>query len=346
MGRFSTRTLVAASICPRLPSCHEEDHPVNPVLKTKPSLEYIRLGLGIVCCLAFAFVKGMEPQAATWIEILLLISVLLLMPLAESLHGNKTWSATRRLGELIAGLMLFQSLLSPISHWTGMMGALVWLLVRLQDASVTLCEGWNLRSWQPAFLCQLSSRLFPAIGAAWLLAYRANYMPFGFDALIVLLTAAHFHHAGFTLPLMAGLCGKAQPSALTRHSCLLILAGVPLVATGITCTHFKVLPWVEPLSVSVLVTGALGIAISQMRMAFHPDLRSITKILFVISSLSLFVAMLLALSFGFRSSLPQWALPMPHMWTIHGTLNTFGFGLCGLLAWRQYYGAFEITVTE
>ena len=308
---------------------------MNPLAKTKPTLEYIRLVIGIVCCLAFAFVKGMEPQAATWIEILLLVSVLLLMPLAEVLHGKKVRSETKQRWELIAGLMLFQSMLSPISHWTGMIGALVWLLVRLQDAVAAFRGGWPLRSWHPVFLCQVSSRLFPAIGAAWLLAYRANYMPFGFDALIVLLTAAHFHHAGFTLPLMAGLCGKAQPSALSRHSCQLILAGVPLVATGITCTHFKVFPWVEPLSVCVLVAGALGIAISQIQMAFHPGLRGITKSLFMISGLSLFVAMLLALSFGLRSFLPQWALPMPHMWAIHGTLNTFGFGLCGLLAWRQ-----------
>ena len=27
-------------------------------------------------------------------------------------------------------------------------------------------------------------------------------------------------------------------------------------------------------------------------------------------------------------------LTMPQMWAIHGTLNAFGFGLCGILAWR------------
>ena len=39
----------------------------------------------------------------------------------------------------------------------------------------------------------------------------------------MLLTAAHFHHAGFTLPLMAGLNAKAQPGCWTRFSCVAIL---------------------------------------------------------------------------------------------------------------------------
>ena len=26
---------------------------------------------------------------------------------------------------------------------------------------------------------------------------------------------------------------------------------------------------------------------------------------------------------------------MPQMWMIHGSLNVFGFGLCGILGWRS-----------
>jgi hypothetical protein len=134
---------------------------------------------------------------------------------------------------------------------------------------------------------------------------------------------------------MAGLCGQALQSKASRVSCGLILAGVPLVAIGITCTHFKVLPWIEPLAVSVLVAGALGVALLQMQMAFQKGLSAWARVWFLISGLSLLVAMLLALTFGLRSLFPAWALPMPTMWAIHGTLNTFGFGLCGVLAWRS-----------
>lgn len=279
-----------------------------------------------------------HPQDPGWIIGLLFFSVLVLMPASHALqrHPNAVLPWHSHL-ETACGLLQLMAFFERPGIQAVLM-SLPWLAFRtwwafegLRDIAVTRPRdgaGWTL----------VAARIFPAIGAAWLLANRANWMPFGFDALIVLLTAAHFHHAGFTLPLMAGLGGKALPGPLSRHSCQLILAGVPLVAIGITCTHFKVLPWVEPVSVCVLVAGALGTAVVQMQMAFQKDLVGWSRPLFFISGLSLFIAMLLALGFGLRSVLPQWALPMPSMWAVHGTLNTFGFGLCGILAWRKHAG--------
>jgi hypothetical protein len=60
----------------------------------------------------------------------------------------------------------------------------------------------------------------------------------------------------------------------------------------------------------------------------------LTRIGFLISGASLFAAMVLALGFGLRYVIPNFALTMSQMWAIHGTLNAFGFGLCGILAWR------------
>jgi hypothetical protein len=179
-----------------------------------------------------------------------------------------------------------------------------------------------------------AAAVFPAIGAAWIVAHRANWAPWGFDPLIVLLTAAHFHHAGFTLPLMAGLNAKANPGCWTRFSCVAILLGVPLVAVGITGTHFGVLKFVEPFGVAILVLGALGVAVSQVWRGLERQRSILARIGFLISGASLFAAMVLALGFGLRYVIPNFALTMPQMWAIHGTLNAFGFGLCGILAWR------------
>lgn len=167
-------------------------------------------------------------------------------------------------------------------------------------------------------------------------AQRANWTPWNFDPLIVLLTAAHFHHAGFTLPLIAGLNAKANPGCWTRFSCVAILVGVPLVAVGITCTHFGVLRFVEPFGVTVLVLGALGVAVSQIRrgVQIRSGLGFWTRTAFIASGGSLLSAMILAMGFSLRHVVPNWALTMPQMWMIHGTLNAFGFGLCGLLAWQ------------
>ncbi len=91
---------------------------------------------------------------------------------------------------------------------------------------------------------------------------------------------------------------------------------------------------VEPVGVTILVLGALGVAVSQVRRGLEKRHAIWTRIGFVISGVSLFSAMLLALCFGLRYLIPNYPLTMPQMWMIHGTLNAFGFGLCGILAWR------------
>ena len=106
------------------------------------------------------------------------------------------------------------------------------------------------------------------------------------------------------------------------------------MAVGITGTHFGIAPWFEPIGVVVLVAGALGVATAQLRHGLDKTSSVWVRIGFIISGASLFLAMLMALGFGLRLLNPAWALPMPQMWAIHGSLNAFGFGLCGLLSWR------------
>lgn len=256
---------------------------------------------------------GLPPDY--WITNLLTFSILILMWLEREFGWFET----------IAALLVSFSLCVPTGSFAAML-ACPWLLVRLKHAFSAVCERQNL--------CLACSRVFPSIGAAWIVAHRANWTPWGFDPLIVLLTAAHFHHAGFTLPLMAGLNAKAKPNWLTKSSCIAILAGVPLVAAGITCTHFGVMKFVEPVGVTILVLGALGVAVSQIQRGLEKERRFMTRVGFVVSGVSLLAAMFLALGFGLRYVFPSLALTMPQMWMIHGTLNAFGFGLCGILAWR------------
>lgn len=299
----------------------------------------IRLSLGVVAWVGFIWVKGIEPQAATWIEILLMASVLILMPLARRIgHHHGALSPFGAQTEWIAGLFLVPALLSPIPSVLGTLGVGFWLIHQMLDATWIVWQGKTTPPANVASLCHRLAFVFPSIGAAWLLAHRLNWMPFGFDSLMVLLTAAHFHHAGFTLPLITGCCSNASPSWISKLACLGVIAGVPLVATGITCTHFGVMPWMEPLGVSVLILGALVVSGLQIHMASAPSLSPGTRCLFVLSGLSLLIAMLLALGYGFRSYLPQWAFPMSAMWAIHGSLNCFGFGLCGIFAWRRRLG--------
>lgn len=286
-----------------------------------------------------------QPQDV-WIHALLLFSLLVLMPLGRGLlPGNKAGASGRveDIAAVLAGLSLLTPPVPPTALFDAAAGHLVpaafllslpWLAVRLYRAHRVL-EGWLTAG--PPDLARLTlngAQVFPAIGAAWLVAHRAGWTPWHFNPLIVLLTAAHFHHAGFTLPLIAGLQARAHPGRLTRGTCLALLAGVPLVAAGITCTHFGVLPRLEPLAVAVLVLGAIGVAFVQLIRGLRRTADCRTRLGFLVSGASLLVAMLLALGFGLRSLVPELALPLPRMWQIHGSLNAFGFGLLGLLAWR------------
>lgn len=289
-------------------------------------------------------------ESDIWLHALLMLSVLVLMPLGLWIGGKSEDAKVQWIEGIAAYLLGLSLLFGPVdprvlmsSHPVdervvplGFLGSMPWLLVRGRAAAAVFV-GW-IRGGVPGYasLCIETARVLPFIGAAWLVTHRAGWTPWNFDPLIVLLTAAHFHHAGFTLLLMAGLNAKASPGGWTRFSCVAILAGVPLVAAGITCAHFGVLPFVEPFGVTILVLGALGVAVSQLvrGIEFRGGLSAWTRAGFVISGGSLLVAMLLALTFGLRYVFPQWAMTMPQMWAIHGTLNAFGFGLCGILAWR------------
>jgi hypothetical protein len=283
----------------------------------------------VLIWLAIVLMLKARAMESSWVVILLLFSPLLLMP---SWFGESTSLWRRKLDDAAVIVLAGSFLREP--GWEAALFAVPWLLVRVLAAWVVVME-WRKNS--QASLpegCIQAATVFPAIGAAWIVAHRANWTPWNFDPLIVLLTAAHFHHAGFTLPLMAGLNAKANPGCWTRFSCVAILLGVPLVAAGITCTHFGLLPFVEPFGVTVLVLGALGVATSQIQRGLEKERKGWVRLGFVVSGVSLLTAMLLALGFGLRYVFPNLALTMPQMWAIHGTLNAFGFGLCGILAWR------------
>jgi hypothetical protein len=283
----------------------------------------------------FAFeLFGKDASKEGWVMWMIVVAVGVLLPLARPLQ-NLRRAYLIEVQQWIMTQTLFLGLLPRPGHDSAIIAGcwLVWC------GFLTGESLWNLKKSpvrDAGAWCVAASGAFPFIGAVWLVFHRASWFPLGFDPLIVLLTAAHFHHAGFTLPLMAGLNAKASPGCWTRFSCVAILAGVPLVAAGITCTHFGVLRFVEPFGVTVLVLGALGVAVSQIRrgVQIRSGLGFWTRTAFAVSGGSLLSAMILAMGFGLRHVVPNWALTMPQMWMIHGTLNAFGFGLCGLLAWR------------
>ncbi|HBJ82617.1 MAG TPA: hypothetical protein DDZ88_01825 [Verrucomicrobiales bacterium] len=292
-------------------------------------------GRGLAAWIVITFVWWQpHPDEPRWIMPLLFFAALFLMPFSHALQRGASVTMTRDAKlEVFCAFMLVLSFAQDKVAWAVAL-TLPWLVWRAWWAMSSVQTLRHVQ-WTAGDLALASAGVFPVIGALWLTLHQTNRPLFGFDPLIVLLTAAHFHHAGFTLPLMAGLNAKATPNGLTKFSCVAILLGVPLVAMGITCTHFGVMPFVEPFGVTVLVLGAVGVAVSQIQRGLEKERKALARLGFVVSGVSLLAAMLLALGFGLRYLIPNLALTMPQMWAIHGTLNVFGFGLCGILAWRS-----------
>src|ERR1700689_2369591 len=92
----------------------------------------------------------------------------------------------------------------------------------------------------------IGSFLYLPVGCAWLVASRLGLSPMGFQEPIVLLTAVHFHFAGFAAPLLAlaaGVAVKKQTLVLQRAFKVLaagVLGGPGLLAAGFVIgPHFK-----------------------------------------------------------------------------------------------------------
>lgn len=281
----------------------------------------------------FSFVTwGSAVSGAGWIVVLLIFSCAVLMPISLGLVPGDPLSKWTKWAMVVAALAVVVSFRREAGPQSAML-ILPWLAVCGWMAFRAALNSWRVRGSLTALTLQ-SARGFPFVGAAWLLASRAGWLPFGFDPLIVLLTAAHFHHAGFTLPILAGKVSEALPGCWSRLTCATVLAGVPLVAAGITATHFGVLAWVEPVAVSLVFIGSVSVAVLHVKLALvKPRSGVLPRLFWGLAAISHAVAMALALGFGLRSLLPALALPMPQMWAIHGSLNAFGFGFLGLSGW-------------
>ncbi len=182
--------------------------------------------------------------------------------------------------------------------------------------------------WRSAELAVIAGLGFPVIGAGWLVLDRLNIQPFDFSPLIVLLTAVHFHHAGFTLPLSAGYLGRVHPrDRILRAAALTIVLAVPLVAIGITWSPVVELigAWLTAAAAIVVAIGLLG------RVRVVP---AVPALLFAISGACLMAGMVFAGSYSLSEF---FGVPWPDilaMVDLHGVVNALGFGLLGAWAWH------------
>lgn len=185
----------------------------------------------------------------------------------------------------------------------------------------------------PAEVAVLTALVAPSVAGTALVAERAGHRLFGFDLDILALTVPHFHFAGFTAALVAGLvCRASAAGALARWAAYSVPAGTGLVLLG-----YFIDDWAELVGAVTLTGGMWAVALLTWR-----DVRPgaavrdrITGALLAISAAVLVATMLLALWWALGEATGIVHPTLTWMAATHGLGNALGFGLCSLLAWRR-----------
>ncbi|WP_094191706.1 YndJ family protein [Streptomyces katrae] len=194
-----------------------------------------------------------------------------------------------------------------------------------------LVRAGGTRSPGPSEVAVLTALASPSVAGTALVAERAGYRLFGFDLDVLALTVPHFHFAGFTAALVAGLvCRSAATGRQARWAAYSVPAGTLLVLLG-----YFVDDWAELLGAVVLTGGMWTVALVTWR-ELRPAARDrVTGTLLATSAAVLIATMLLALWWAAGEATGVVHPTLTWMAATHGLGNALGFALCSLLAWRR-----------
>lgn len=178
--------------------------------------------------------------------------------------------------------------------------------------------------------CFAAGEGYLLVGGAGLVMSRLGMHPAGFHEPIVLLTAVHFHFAGFLTGLLAGLAWSQRHSL--GESALRILMIGAILGPGILGLAFLAGPKFNLGGVVMIVVGQCAIAASMARIGFR-RLSETKGWLLIVSSGALIGGMIFALTWAIGEYPLHSFVNLAEMEQIHGVSNAIGFGLIGLSAW-------------
>ena len=188
--------------------------------------------------------------------------------------------------------------------------------------------------------------LYLPVAGAWLVVYRLGIQPFDYGEMIILLTAVHFHFAGFATLIIAGMSGRAlaghdYPRHVFGFSVFALVAAMPLVAAGITFS-----PWIGFAGALLLTVGLVLLAVLTIGW-IRPSIKSqVWKVLLLLGAGSTCAAMVLACLFAYSLATHMLILDIPTMAMTHGLLNAFGFVTCSLFVWSRIAPPEVVSHTE
>ena len=181
---------------------------------------------------------------------------------------------------------------------------------------------WWLWQQRRAPLTTLVALAWIPAAAAWLALDRFGLRPLDFDSSIVLLTAAHFHHAGFGISAL--LARTHTTVGLWVHQ-----LGMVTVAAGITFSDA-----LEPVGAAMVICALTCWTVTAWRL--RRTLHGWRRAAFTISALVWTYPMLLAARWAIAplgwTALTPFTRTLDAMVAQHGAVNAIGVVLFGLLA--------------
>ncbi|QIP83355.1 YndJ family transporter [Streptomyces sp. Tu 2975] len=262
------------------------------------------------------------------VNLIVMLGMLVIVPAGLRLVDPVRLAPVRRMWPLFAvpGAVALWLPRGPVATALAVVYALGTLLLAAQAPRRLV----RTRSSAPAEIAVLTALAAPSVAGLALVAERAGYELLGFTLPILALTVPHFHFAGFTAALVAGLVCNAAAGRLARFAALSVPLGTLTVLAG-----YFVDDWAELAGALVLTAGMWGVALLTWRDVRGAERDPYTRALLAVSAAVLVATMLLALSWAVGQ-----AADVPHpgltwMAATHGLGNALGFALCSVLAWRK-----------
>jgi YndJ-like protein len=283
------------------------------------------------------------------IELLFLFAPLVIVPLGMEL--GRVIGGSGRLAELARWLHPVGAAMAVVAIWlppgqrAGIV-ALGWFLVCVLMAGAGVIEllrapwtdaGRSARATQTIRVTLVqaalaAARIDLAVGGAWLVASRWGIRPMGIQEPIGLLTAVHFHFAGFaTATIAAATLQFAEQSGRARQW-LRVVVGFVVGMPFVVAVGFVISPALKMGAAILFSASVAGLAIA-VRACGAKAQDGLARLLLQVAAGAVFAGMVLAGSYAVADYLGSDGLTIPQMARTHGVLNAVGFCLPGLLGW-------------
>ena len=324
-----------------LKPCNPETSRTN-VIKQPPTAYHLlmrHLLLPLLAWFAFICLASSDFISARWEIILIVFAALNLVPpglsllLSENDRPDTWWQWGAIL--LFCAAWLFENpifstvSMLPYVSWAVYLSFKEWgkLWYSLDSSTQTALQ--RRSAW-----VRLAALSWWATGAVFALFVVTGYQPFGFDPMLIALTAAHFHVAGFVLTIIVYALDRSVDNRLTNGLAWGTVVGMPLVATGIVFTKLGWGPTLEWCAALGFAAMAICVALLQLKMAIGAGFVWPVRFLWILAGVSLLGGALLATAYALRFHFHMPWVSIPHMKIWHGTLNTLGFAFLSLWGWQ------------